>query len=192
MPNRSLAMALTTVVALAAGTRPGWADSNTTVTVRLRDDAHLPDRTVQNALMIVSGVYRRAGVTVQWLPTAVGEVSDSTLTIAVVPAASEAPFAAGEDSMGVARNLEGARGNLAYVFFDRVRDFGQRGRVDTFVVLGFAIAHELGHLLLPVNSHSADGIMRARWDPKIISRAGGFLSFAPDQARLLRLRVAGR
>jgi hypothetical protein len=192
MPNRPLAMAMVTVVALTAGARPGWADTNATVTVRVRDEAHLPARTVQNALMIVSGVYRRAGVTVQWLPTAVGEAADSTLTIAVVPAASAAAFQGGKDSMGVARNAEGIRGNLAYVFFDRVRDFGERGHVDTFVVLGFAIAHELGHLLLPVNSHSADGIMRARWDPKIISRAGGFLSFAPDQARLLRLRVAGR
>jgi hypothetical protein len=34
--------------------------------------------------------------------------------------------------------------------------------------------------------------MRAQWDSRAIARAGGFLSFAPDQAQLLRLRVASR
>jgi hypothetical protein len=81
---------------------------------------------------------------------------------------------------------------VAYVFYDRVRDFDRRGRIDTWIVLGYVIAHELGHLLLPVNSHASDGIMQADWDPKLISRAGGFLSFSPDQGRLLRLRVATR
>jgi hypothetical protein len=85
-----------------------------------------------------------------------------------------------------------ARATAAYVFFDRVREFADRGHLDAWIVLGCAIAHELGHLLLPVNAHAADGIMRARWDSHLIGRAGGFLSFAPDQARLLRMRVASR
>jgi hypothetical protein len=169
------------------------ADTNPTLTVRVRDEVHVPDRTVQEALMIAGGVYRRAGITVQWLPTAEAVSSASGLTIVIVTrAAAEAQFLVGDDSMGVARGLDGTRANVAYVFYDRVRDFGERGHVNTWVVLGCAIAHELGHLLLPVNSHAPDGIMRAQWDPKLISRAGGFLSFAPNQSRLLRLRVASR
>ena len=59
------------------------------------------------------------------------------------------------------------------------------------MMLGCALAHELGHLLLPVNAHTRDGIMRANWDANSVARSG-VPGFAPEQARLLRLRVAGR
>ena len=31
--------------------------------------------------------------------------------------------------------------------------------------LGHVMAHEMGHVLLGVNSHSAEGLMRAAWEP---------------------------
>jgi hypothetical protein len=194
MPNRLSVVAIgaATVVAMAAGTRPSLADTSSNLAVRVRDEAHLPDRTVQDALMIAGGVYRRAGIAVRWLPATAGGPPDPTLTIVIAPRAANAEFRIGEDSMGVAHSLDGMRGTVAYVFVDRVRAFSERGHIDAWIVLGCAIAHELGHLLLPVNSHVPEGIMRAQWDPKLISRAGGFLSFAPDQARLLRLRIASR
>jgi hypothetical protein len=142
--------------------------------------------------MIAGGVYRRAGVSVLWLPGTDRDASASDPEIVIVAAAAEAKFPVGEDSLGVARGSDSARATTAYVFSDRVRDFGEHGHIDAWIVLGCAIAHELGHLLLPVNSHSSDGIMQAHWDPKVISRASGFLSFAPDQGRLLRLRVVSR
>jgi len=193
MPNRRclLTLGATILTSLAAG-QTGWADENPILIVRVRDQAQLPDRTLREALMIAGGVYRRAGVTVEWRLQPGDAVDEGGLAIAIVGAAAQARFRASDDSMGVARGEDGARAIVAYVFYDRVREFGQRGRVDAWIVLGCAIAHELGHLLLPVNSHAPDGIMRADWDPKMLSRAGGFLSFAPDQGRLLRLRVASR
>jgi hypothetical protein len=194
MPNRPclLAMGAATVVALAVGTRSSLADTNPTLTVRVRDEAHLRDRTVQDALMIAGGVYRRAGVSVRWLPGSDADAAASDPVILLVPAATDTGFRVGDDSLGVARGVAGMRGTEAYIFLDRVREFAERGHIDTWIVLGCAIAHELGHLLLPVNAHASDGIMRAHWDPKLISRAGGFLSFASGQGRLLRLRVASR
>jgi hypothetical protein len=193
MPNRTwLAAVGTAVVTLATNVAPGRADETPTLGVRVRNDAQLPDRTLEEALMIAGGVYRRAGVLVDWVRDSADDAPAASLTIAIVPSGADVPFAVGNDAMGTARGAEGARATVAYVFYDRVRDFGERGHVDAWVMLGCAIAHELGHLLLPVNSHAPDGIMRANWDPKMIARAGGFLSFAPDQGRLLRLRVASR
>ena len=193
MPNRPRPLAVAAaIMVLAAGARTAGADPNPTLTVRVRDEAHLPARTVDDALMIAGGVYRRAGVSLQWIARSEGDSTRRDLLIVIVPAAADAAFRVPEDSMGIARRLDGTLGDVAYVFYDRVLDFGERGHVDAWIVLGCAIAHELGHLLLPVNSHAPDGIMRANWDPKLISRAGGFLSFSPDQARLLRLRVANR
>jgi hypothetical protein len=194
MPNRPWpwAIGVTVVVAVAVGGRTAWADTNPTLTVHVRDEVHLPQRTVEEALRIAGGVYRRSGISVQWRPAPDAAAPASSLTIVLVPRAASVEFRVAGDSMGVSRGRDGARAIEAYVFYDRVRDFGERGHVDAWIVLGHAIAHELGHLLLPVNSHAPEGIMRANWDPKLIARAGGFLSFAPDQARLLRLRVASR
>ena len=63
-----------------------------------------------------------------------------------------------------------AGGNLvAYAFYHRVRDLAHRYDVSTEQVLACAIAHELGHLLLPVRGHSADGLMRACWSRERVS-----------------------
>jgi hypothetical protein len=183
-----LAVIFGTGLVVAPGARTAWSDSRPTIRVHVRNETTLPDRTIQEALTIAGGVFRRAGVAVDWMSIADGASADG-VTIVIVPAVSSVGFRVIDDSMGVARRVDGS---AAYIFYDRVQEFGERGHVDAWIVLGCAIAHELGHLLLPVNSHAADGIMRAHWDPKVISRAGGFLSFAPDQARLLRLRVAGR
>src|SRR5688500_18993207 len=50
---------------------------------------------------------------------------------------------------------------IAYIFYDRIEEFAREARLPVGRVLGLAIAHEIGHLLLPRRSHSAHGIMRA-------------------------------
>jgi hypothetical protein len=46
---------------------------------------------------------------------------------------------------------------------------------------------------VPVSAHTRDGIMRANWDALFLPRSGvGLPAFSPEQARLLRLRAAGR
>jgi len=53
-------------------------------------------------------------------------------------------------------------------------------------VLACAIAHELGHLLMPDNAHAASGLMRAGWRRDDFNRADqGQLRFLPgDVARI--------
>jgi hypothetical protein len=53
--------------------------------------------------------------------------------------------------------------NSAVLFYDRVmalRDFHRASHL----ILGRAMAHEIVHLLLPVNSHAGQGLMRATWN----------------------------
>jgi hypothetical protein len=52
-------------------------------------------------------------------------------------------------------------------------------------VLGRVLAHEVGHLLLPVG-HSKTGIMRATVDLTITPQR-----FTPEQIRLIRRAVLG-
>lgn len=86
---------------------------------------------------------------------------------------------------------DGTRGTLAYVFVDRVLAFASAHRLSVAHVLGGAIAHELGHLLLPPYAHRDNSVMRATWRPvQFPPYTPGITGFAPDQARLLRLRAA--
>ena len=61
------------------------------------------------------------------------------------------------------------------------------------MVLGNVIAHELGHLLLGLNAHSASGIMQERWQPNQVRQAvTGNLLFTEKQGKLMRAEIEKR
>ena len=74
---------------------------------------------------------------------------DTTRHLKVPSSALGAAFRSDKTSMGT----------IAYVFYDRVDDAATKRRLDTARVLGAAVAHELGHLLLPYGRHSHTGLM---------------------------------
>jgi len=82
---------------------------------------------------------------------------------------------------------------LATVFDDQVQIVARRTGVERSELLGRALAHEIGHLLLGTDSHSAAGIMRARWSPENIKQARlGMLMFSSQQAEQMRAEVCRR
>ena len=61
------------------------------------------------------------------------------------------------------------------------------------ILLGCVVAHEIGHLLLGMNSHSGSGIMQRRWERKQIRQAmTGTLRFTPEQAKLIQAETKTR
>jgi len=72
------------------------------------------------------------------------------------------------------------------VFYRRVQAEADRYQVSIGSVLACAIAHELGHLLMPDTAHAASGLMRAGWSRDDFNRADqGQLRFLPgDVARI--------
>jgi len=61
------------------------------------------------------------------------------------------------------------------------------------IILGCAIAHEVGHLLLGTNSHSDVGIMQPRWEPNQFRQLMiGNLAFTPEQSKLMRAAARTR
>ena len=59
--------------------------------------------------------------------------------------------------------IAGAAPFLATVYVDRVESVARGAGIDARRVLGLAIAHEIGHVLLNSNSHAPSGLMRADW-----------------------------
>ena len=91
---------------------------------------------------------------------------------------------------------------MAYVFYDRIEHIAQTylnpshkpGTDDmyTVIVLAHAMAHEIGHLLLP-HGHSSTGLMRAEWDAKDLRLAVNMqFNFTNEQAELIRGQLLAR
>ena len=77
------------------------------------------------------------------------------------------PFVLGEASIDVKLRA----GVLATIYVDRVEQMAGLSEASAALLLGRAIAHELGHLLLATNAHSTSGLMRARWSSGDIKRS---------------------
>ena len=61
-------------------------------------------------------------------------------------------------------------GTLATVFINRVEDSARHAGSDLALLLGRAIAHEVGHLILRTNAHADEGLMRAIWTEQELAR----------------------
>ncbi len=82
-------------------------------------------------------------------------------------------------------------GCMAYIFYSRIETMAADGDASLSDILGHAMAHEIGHLLLGP-SHSPVGIMRPEWNRKDLeSAARNQLSFTPQHMELLRASVYG-
>lgn len=82
------------------------------------------------------------------------------------------------------------QGTLATVFADRIRALAAALRSDEGTLLGRAIAHEVGHLLLGTHEHSETGLMRGAWNT--VSRHQFDWLFSSAEATRMRASLAAR
>jgi hypothetical protein len=90
------------------------------------------------------------------------------------------------------------------VFYSRVEEAAQRQRIarahniisqnaSAGQILGAVIAHEIGHVLLDLASHSRTGIMRGDWElADLYDIATERLSFTSHQAEVIRAELVRR
>jgi hypothetical protein len=78
----------------------------------------------------------------------------------------------------------------AQVFCHRAQELAGRHQMDYGMILGHLMAHELGHLILGIGSHSRDGLMRTPWGKADLAAASrGALLFSPAEAARIRARL---
>jgi hypothetical protein len=84
-------------------------------------------------------------------------------------------------------------GTLATVYADRVLALSRALDVDHGTLLGRAVGHEIGHLLLGTRRHSGFGLMRALWSRHTIleNRSGDWL-FTYHQGLAMRSALDAR
>lgn len=77
------------------------------------------------------------------------------------------------------------------VFWTRAQQLHTSSAVDLGRILGSVMAHEIGHILLGASSHSASGLMQARWGSDELDRiAVGTLFFSLEQSQRMRAHLS--
>lgn len=179
-------------------------DEERAVSIRIHDYAHIEDAALARAQEVVSGMYGAIGVRTDWLEPlqqsdgvfdSVGAL-DSTPSdlVVIILTSAMADRVIPDGTIGFAAVERGVGGRVAYVIYDRVRDFAGDTTVDDMRMMGIVMAHEIGHLLLTHQSHSAGGLMRGRWQQSEFRSARPHdLQFSEPQAseirRTLRLGI---
>jgi len=84
---------------------------------------------------------------------------------------------------------ERGEGNYANVYVTPLSSAGALSVIDEGDLLGYVVVHELGHLLLGKESHSAGGLMRARWEvAELQEGARGNLLFSRGETEKIHSR----
>ena len=173
-----------------AGWEPAAAQTPArfTVQVLLVDDAGVPVDVLEQAKHAATRVFALSNIDLQWIGH--GPYQPCSLTVRIAPKPTGA-MNLGQFVMGMAPGTQEARGILAFAFYDRIQHYSAHLGLDASQMLGHVMAHELGHLLLPLGAHSVTGVMRAAWDGAQANQARmGLLSFAPAEGALIRERLS--
>ena len=139
-----------------------------------------------------SGILEEAGFELVWRDCSVGcldALGRGEVLLRVVVAPASAP----PGSLGCSVvDLQHRTGALSTVYADRIAEAANRVGVDTGRLLGRAIAHELGHLLLGTSRHSPGGLMRALWADRELQRdrSSDWTWLPEDLVRLSRAGLA--
>ena len=175
------------------------AESPATLTVRLYNTSGIPSDQLAAARDAAEGILRDTGITVTFRlcgARAGGTDScDESLkrSEVVVRIIGAPPFNATlhPDAYGVTYIVkETNHGWLATVFSDRIRAASERVGVDPGVVLGRVMAHEIGHLLLGIDYHGTNGVMRADWPDDMLNHRTDDWRFSMLEAEQMRRVVA--
>jgi hypothetical protein len=152
------------------------------LTVAVAHYAAVDPKTMQEAEGIASEVYRRAGIEIQWVEPSIHE-GTAKLYVNVLSQDMVEPLYVSDETVGFA--IPGSR--AANVIYERIRQIARRRHVASGLLLGYVIAHELGHLLLPAHSHSSSGLMRSNLDMELAATRK--LRFTADQVALIQERL---
>jgi hypothetical protein len=205
---RNVLVLLVTVLTIGGGRLAVARDADHLplgVTVQIHDYVHLPPASLSAASEVVTGVYKSIGVRTEWLApmrqdlhrahtAPPGEPSHTPIaqvTMIVLTPEMTARGHIKEGILGLAAVAPEGIGRIAYVMYDRVSRQAANGAIDETELFGLVMAHEIGHLLLGVGSHSDAGLMKGDWDREDLRHFGVVTPrFSPIEADQIRAALA--
>ena len=157
------------------------------VTVYMRGVNRIPFTTMAFAKLKAGLLFDDIGVSVNWTQASSRRTAEACVAIEMEFSTDAAPtFHPG--AMALARPHRSS-GTQILIFANRV----VQGYGSDPEILGYVMAHEIGHVLEGIERHSAQGVMKARFTPtdyrKMKTRA---LRFAAEDAELIHAHFRNR
>jgi hypothetical protein len=165
--------------------------------VSVFDDAGVGIAALRKAEREASRVFRRANIEVIWLECpqnsseqiSFGRCSEVSFPEHLVLRIARRSRDAKKSTLGMSFQSGDGKGCYVDLFYEPTLELKTESRIGAAIILGHAMAHELGHLLLGTNSHSPDGLMRAHWEPGELAQAAkGNLLFSAEESKRMRVR----
>jgi len=169
--------------------------------VSVFNSSPISSSTIERAESHAGRVLRDAGVAVIWLncpqdaqhEASLGPCSEASFPSHLHLRIARASRSLKATTVGISFVAEDGKGCYADLFYEPIRQLQEETHASPSVILGHAMAHELGHLLLGTNSHSPSGLMRAQWTGEDLAMASkGNLRFSQEQSLRITNRLARR
>jgi hypothetical protein len=179
----ALAAAATGAAAPSAVAHP----AELAVVLHVANFANVPARDLAAAEAEATRVYDDIGVRLVWTEQAMGPADEDGARHLAVLLLSDEMTERKIQERGIGNNVLGVALNVtrrAYIFRSRIAWFAAIKAQEGNTLLGRVIAHEVGHLLLPLDSDSTDGIMCG----DLMARRAR-LRFNPVQGETIRARL---
>ena len=179
---------------------------NSTVVVRVFNYAGVPDEQLAEGRRTAADVFTRVGIAIRWI--------DCRVPLGETGAACNEPLDVGRELMlrlvdavsperrDLARGLalgtsmldrENREGVLMTVDLRPMHRIGRETATAVETLLGRAIAHEIGHLLLGTAEHTREGLMRALWSrDELRGIKPAHWQFSPSEGAQMRQGLAQR
>ncbi len=179
--------------------------------IRVYDTTDTASSVRSDAIRTAAGIVQETGIAVEWRdctsastePICQDVRPGRDLIVRIMPEVT--PSASFKGSALQLRTLPGASlqlgvavinpvtlsGEMATIFQEQVRAVARQTGMDDGKLLGRAVAHEVGHLLLRAREHSAGGIMRGAWNLEelTIDRAEDWQFTQTDRERIRRTQT---
>jgi hypothetical protein len=161
--------------------------------VRTYDAVDLPSRALDHARTSAGVTLAAIGIEPIWRPchaSGCPPPKPHEIDIRIVNAtALTPPGALGSAAVDVVQRA----GTLGTVYADRVAALAAATGADAGELLGRAVAHEIGHLVLGTVDHAPFGLMRATWTAAELRRSVPIdWRFSAGQGAEMRLRLLAR
>jgi hypothetical protein len=176
------------------------ATSELRVVVNVYNGINLSSGDLSRAEREAERIFLYAGIQITWASGLMAaDLNDNpksergnaaSLQLRLWPRAVAGKRPSSSDTLGFCLSLENGD---AVVLTDAIQKRAVIGSTHFADLLGIAMAHELGHLLLQSARHSATGIMRARLTEKgLRDDDRGYLRFTADEAQSMRTEAKRR
>lgn len=175
-------------------------------TVRFYDQVHIDPTTFKPAKKIVDRIFKAIGVELLWIDCSRGSpdfngvcgqpLTPAEIGLRIVQGPNWLLNPSGHFTCGLAnRIIPGESSGWISISSDCVEHTAEQLIGDSAlelnraegIILGHLMAHEMGHLLLPIDGHSVTGIMQERMGRREWALAiAGLLGFTREEAEMIR------